>query len=94
MHHPGCRSVPIPEDVADLRARLRERPDVLADDAPLASLRIVAALEPTITEVCAVAAHTAQADTSWDTIPTGLDLPELEPVRGSTATHAARDAMP
>ncbi|WP_458335836.1 hypothetical protein [Streptomyces sp. 372A] len=33
MHHPGCRSVPIPEDVADLLARLRERVDILADDA-------------------------------------------------------------
>ncbi|MEU5825851.1 hypothetical protein [Streptomyces sp. NPDC047803] len=73
------RSVPIPEDVADLLARLRERLDVLADDAPLAALRIVAALEFTITEAGAVAAHTARADDqSWDTIATGLGLTESE----------------
>ncbi|MGW1126407.1 hypothetical protein [Streptomyces sp. NPDC002526] len=73
------RSVPVPEDVADLLARLQERLDGLADDAPLAALRIVAALESAIAEAGAVAAHTARADDqSWGTIATGLGLTESE----------------
>lgn len=73
------RSVPIPEDVADLLTRLRERLDVLADDAPLATLRIIAALEASIAETGAVAAHTARADDQpWDTIATALGLTESE----------------
>ncbi|MGW2476877.1 hypothetical protein [Streptomyces sp. NPDC001665] len=73
------RSVPVTEDVADLLARLRERLDGLAGDAPLAALRIVAALESTIAEAGAVAAHSARADAqSWGTIATGLGLTESE----------------
>ncbi|MEU2026190.1 hypothetical protein ABZ565_29150 [Streptomyces sp. NPDC016469] len=73
------RSVPVPEDITDLLTRLRERLVVLADDAPLAALRIVAALESTIAETGAVAAHAARADSeSWETIATGLGLTEPE----------------
>ncbi|MGZ2360921.1 hypothetical protein LRE75_30285 [Streptomyces sp. 372A] len=73
------RSVPIPEDVTALLDQLRQRLDVLAVDAPLAALRIIAALESTITEAGAVAAHTARGDDqSWETIATGLGLTESE----------------
>ncbi|MEV5605766.1 hypothetical protein AB0L33_30450 [Streptomyces sp. NPDC052299] len=73
------RSVPIPEDVTALLARLQERLDILADDAPLATLRIIAALESFTAEAGAVAAPTARADDqSWDTIATGLGLTESE----------------
>jgi len=71
------RSVPIPEDATALLDQLRERLDVLADDAPLAALSIITALESTIAEAGAVAAHAARADDqSWDTIATGLGLTE------------------
>ncbi|MEU5825901.1 hypothetical protein [Streptomyces sp. NPDC047803] len=71
------QAVPVPEDIAGLLARLRERLDVLADDAPLAALRIVAALEHVTAETATVAAYAVRADEqSWDTIATGLGLTE------------------
>ncbi|MGZ2362385.1 hypothetical protein LRE75_38015 [Streptomyces sp. 372A] len=73
------RSVPVPEDVSDLHIRLRQRLDVLAVDAPLAALRLVALLESSIAEAGAVAAYAARGDDqSWDTIATGLGLTESE----------------
>lgn len=73
------RSVPVPEDVVDLITRLRERLDVLADDAPLAALRVVAALEHATAEAAEGAAYAARADAqSWDAIATGLGLTESE----------------
>jgi hypothetical protein len=67
----------VPEDVAGLLGRMRERLDVLADDAPLAALRIVAALEHVTAETATVAAYAVRADElSWDTIATGLGLTE------------------
>ncbi|GAA3011533.1 hypothetical protein JCM13580A_62500 [Streptomyces drozdowiczii] len=71
------QAVPVPEDIAGLLARRRERLDVLADDAPLAALRIVAALEHVTAETATVAAYAVRADEqSWDTNATGLGLTE------------------
>ncbi|MFF7339741.1 hypothetical protein ACFZAT_20680 [Streptomyces sp. NPDC008163] len=73
--HDGRRAQkrPVPEDVADLPARLWERLDVLA------ALRIVGALESTTAEAGAVAAHMSRADDQpRDTIATCLGLAEPE----------------
>ncbi|MCG7527137.1 hypothetical protein MHW47_22160 [Streptomyces sp. OfavH-34-F] len=73
------RAVPIPEDVAGLLDQLRERLDALADDAPLAALRILAALESSIASAGEVAAYTSRADDqSGDTIAAGLGLTASE----------------
>ncbi|MFD8693130.1 hypothetical protein [Streptomyces sp. NPDC059651] len=87
------RAVPIPQDVADLLRCLRERLAVLADDAPLAALRIVGDLEHTITEAGAFAAQTARADDqSWDAIATGLG--GAPPPAGGIATQQWSRAAP
>ncbi|MFJ2273914.1 hypothetical protein ACIOEZ_06950 [Streptomyces sp. NPDC087866] len=67
------RAVPVPEDVTALLGRLRERLDDLADDAPLAALRVVAALEHTTADVAEAATYTVRADQQpWEVIATGL----------------------
>ncbi|MET7345576.1 hypothetical protein ACIOEZ_16565 [Streptomyces sp. NPDC087866] len=69
------RAVPIPEDVTALLTQLRTRLGVLADDAPLAALRILTVLEHPLAETAEAATFAAQADgQSWDTIATGLGL--------------------
>ncbi|MCX4451574.1 hypothetical protein [Streptomyces sp. NBC_01789] len=69
------RTVPIPEDVTDLLTQLRSRLDVLADDAPLAALRVLTVLEHPLAETAEAATFAAQADgQSWDAIATGLGL--------------------
>ncbi|MFG2569235.1 hypothetical protein ACGFR6_27880 [Streptomyces sp. NPDC048567] len=85
-----ARTVPVPEDVTALLAQLRKRLEVLADDAPLAALRVVAALEHAAAEVGEVAAYVAQADDqSWDTIAVGLGITESE-ARTRLQRHARR----
>ncbi|MET7344660.1 hypothetical protein [Streptomyces sp. NPDC005547] len=73
------RAVPVPEDVTALLGRLRERLDALADDAPLAALRVVAALQHATADLAGAATLAARADGQpWDTIGTGLGLTEPE----------------
>ncbi|MFD4224673.1 hypothetical protein [Streptomyces griseus] len=55
-------TVPLPDDVAALLAQVQERLDTLADTAPLAALRAVAALERTTQIIGRVAANLASAD--------------------------------
>lgn len=71
------QAVPVPEDVAALLGQLRERLDVLVADAPLAALRVVAALEHTTGEAAEAAAYAARAgDQSWDAVAAALGLTE------------------
>ncbi|MFD5786845.1 hypothetical protein ACFWH1_09445 [Streptomyces sp. NPDC127037] len=73
------RAVPIPVDVTALLGRLRERLEDLADDAPLAALRAVAALEHATAEAAETATYAARADDRpWDTIATALGTTESE----------------
>ncbi|MFI0717384.1 hypothetical protein ACH4SK_43950 [Streptomyces inhibens] len=70
------RSVPLPTQLAHLLERVDEQLSALADQAPLAALKAVAALERTTGRVGREAAHTAKADeTSWETIGQALGLP-------------------
>ncbi|MEW1892235.1 hypothetical protein [Streptomyces sp. NPDC085659] len=71
------QAVPVPEDVAALLGQLRERLDVLSVDAPLAALRVVAALEHTTGEAAEAAVYAVRADgQSWDAVATALGLTE------------------
>ncbi|MEV5877312.1 hypothetical protein AB0L75_24365 [Streptomyces sp. NPDC052101] len=72
-----ARSVPLPEDVTDLVGRLDERLNSLADQAPLAALKVVAALERIAENVGRRAASDVQADElSWETVAKALGLTE------------------
>lgn len=56
------QTVPLPEDVTDLILRLDERLTVLADQAPVAALKSVAALERLARRIGQEAAYAARAD--------------------------------
>ncbi|MER5545924.1 hypothetical protein ACWD4N_19860 [Streptomyces sp. NPDC002586] len=72
-----ARSVPLPEDITDLVDRLDERLSSLADQAPLAALKAVAALERIAENVGRQAAYDVQADElSWETVAKALGLTE------------------
>lgn len=74
-----ARSVPLPDALTVLLEQVEVALERLADDAPLAALRAVAALERTASEVGHRAALTAEADTdSWETIATALGLTEQD----------------
>ncbi|MGW3009475.1 hypothetical protein ACWC9R_11645 [Streptomyces sp. NPDC001219] len=69
------RSVPLPLELADLLDKLEEQLSTLADQAPLAALKAVAALERTTGRAGREAACAAEADAeSWDAIGTALGL--------------------
>jgi hypothetical protein len=69
------RTVPVPQDVAALIHQLEERLAVLADQAPLAALRVTAALERLTTRVSQEAAGIVDVDEfSDETIGTALGL--------------------
>ncbi|MER8007891.1 hypothetical protein [Streptomyces sp. NPDC094149] len=56
------QTVPLPEEVTDLVRRLDERLTVLADQAPVAALKSVAALERLARRIGQEAAYAARAD--------------------------------
>ncbi|GGZ50603.1 hypothetical protein GCM10010387_51070 [Streptomyces inusitatus] len=71
------RSVPLPVGLADLLERLEQQLSALADDAPLAALKAVAALERTTHRVGRVAAYAAEADEiPWSVVGKALGLAE------------------
>ncbi|QEV64374.1 hypothetical protein CP982_00505 [Streptomyces spectabilis] len=71
------RTVSLPADVQHLLEQLHERLTVLAEDAPLAALRAVGALEHTLAETGQRAAFGAwQDEQDWDAIATKLGLTE------------------
>ncbi|WP_406214142.1 hypothetical protein [Streptomyces decoyicus] len=73
------RSVPLPTELADLLDRLDEQLSALADQAPLAALKAVAALERTTGRVGREAAYAAECDAaSWETIGQALGLTEKD----------------
>ncbi|MEU6373987.1 hypothetical protein [Streptomyces sp. NPDC046909] len=73
------RSVPLPEDLADLLERLDERLTALADDAPVAALKAVARLERLTTRISREAAYNVDPDeVSWETIGTALGMSAKE----------------
>ncbi len=68
-----ARTVPLPEDLADLLERLDERLGTLADDAPVAALKAVARLERVTLRISREATYNVDTDeVSWDTIGTAL----------------------
>lgn len=82
MQHIGeveARSIPLPVELTDLLDRLEEQLSALADDAPLAAIKAVAALERTTGHIGRTAAYSAQADElSWEVIAKALGLPEKD----------------
>ncbi|MFG3259059.1 hypothetical protein [Streptomyces sp. NPDC048172] len=74
-----ARTVPLPVELEALLERLEQQISALADDAPLAALRAVAALERITEDIAPHAACAAEADDlSWSTIATALGLTEKE----------------
>lgn len=72
-----ARTVPLPAELADLIGRVEERLEALAQQAPVAALKAVAALERATKRVARDAAYMAEADDlSWESIGTGLGLSE------------------
>ncbi|MFD0163114.1 hypothetical protein ACFVJH_03020 [Streptomyces decoyicus] len=73
------RSVPLPTELAGLLDRLDEQLSALADQAPLAALKAVAALERTTGRVGREAAYAAEVDAaSWEAIGQALGLTEKD----------------
>jgi hypothetical protein len=73
------RSVPLPADLEALVDQLDKKLDALTDEAPLAALKIVAALERIAGRVAPLAAHYVQADEiPWEAIAEGLGLTEKD----------------
>ncbi|MET7680600.1 hypothetical protein [Streptomyces sp. NPDC005423] len=69
------RTVPLPDDLADLLVRLEEQLTVFAERAPVAALKAVAVLERLTGHVGRDAALAAQADDlSWETIGRALGI--------------------
>jgi hypothetical protein len=73
------RTVPVPDVLADLLQRLDERLGDLANEAPIAALRVVAALERTAKAVGLTAACNVDADeVPWDAVAQQLGISEQE----------------
>ncbi|HEY8982051.1 MAG TPA: hypothetical protein VIU15_21000 [Streptomyces sp.] len=71
------RSVPLPTDLEAAIGELDRRIGDLADQAPLAALRAVTALERIVTEAGREAAYNVRADgLSWETVAKALGLTE------------------
>ncbi|WP_052185719.1 hypothetical protein [Streptomyces purpureus] len=75
-----ARTVPLPAELADLLQRLDQHLDRLADDAPLAALKAVRALETIIATTGPAAAFMAVsgAEIPWSRIAEGLGTTESE----------------
>lgn len=85
-----ARSVPLPEALAALLQRLDEQLADLAEEAPLAALKAVAALERTVHEAARRAALNVEADTTpWTAVATALGLCERD-ARSRLGRYALR----
>ncbi|MBB5937146.1 hypothetical protein [Streptomyces zagrosensis] len=79
VHQVEAASVPLPEDVRHLLEQVAKRLSALADDAPLAAVKAVAALERTADHLAKEAAFNTMADElPWEDIATGLGLTEQD----------------
>lgn len=74
-----ARCIPLPTAVEELLNAASSQLSALAADAPLAALRALAALEPTLERIGQEATWNIQADdTSWQAVGTALGLPERD----------------
>lgn len=75
-----ARTVPVPYELTELLQRLDERLSDLADDAPVAALRIVAALERAAKRTGLVAAFNigTDDDVPWETVGEQLGMSESD----------------
>ena len=74
-----ARSIPLPAGLDDLLERLDSQLIALADDAPLAALRAVTAIERTAERVGRAAAENVYADDMpWDAVGRALGLTEKD----------------
>lgn len=90
IQHVEARTVPVPVELDDLVGQLDARLSVLADDAPLAALRVVAALERLTGRIGMVAAfHTRADEVSWESVGQALGLTEQE-ARSRVASYRYR----
>ncbi|QMU78384.1 hypothetical protein GXW83_24425 [Streptacidiphilus sp. PB12-B1b] len=69
-----ARTVPMPDDVNELLQRLQDTLTNLAADAPVAALRVVAALERLAEQAGLDAAFNLEADMSWQTMGEALGV--------------------
>jgi hypothetical protein len=68
-----ARTIPVPDELAELLQRLESKLTDLADDAPVSALRAIAALERTADSVGLLAAHNVVADeVSWQSVGEAL----------------------
>jgi len=73
IHQVQARTVPVPEELAELLQRLDGKLTGLVDDAPVAALRVVAMLESTAGQVGTDAADAlSEDDVSWQAIGDAL----------------------
>ncbi|MFG3281395.1 hypothetical protein [Streptomyces sp. NPDC048111] len=85
-----ARTVPVPAELDDLVGQLEVRLSTLADDAPLAALRVVGALERLTGRVGMVAAfHTRADEVPWESVGQALGLTEQE-ARSRVASYRYR----
>jgi hypothetical protein len=83
-----ARSIPLPPALEDLLGQMGDQLGALLDDAPLAALKAVAALERIAQRVGHEAAYSVRADeTPWEAIATALGLPEGD-ARGRLLTYS------
>ncbi|WP_329456494.1 hypothetical protein [Streptomyces sp. NBC_01497] len=75
----AAQSVPLPVGLEELLEQVEDRLDALADQAPLAALRAVAALERTAKRVAGEAAFAVERDgPPWETVGRALGITERE----------------
>ncbi|MFE0682032.1 hypothetical protein ACFW17_14615 [Streptomyces sp. NPDC058961] len=90
IEHVEARTVPVPAELDALVAELDMRLRSLADDAPLAALRVVAVLERLVGRVGMVAAfHTRADEVPWESVGRALGLTEQE-ARSRVASYRYR----
>jgi hypothetical protein len=86
-----ARSIPLPPALEDLLEQIDDQLSALADDAPLATLKAVAALERTTQRIGHHAAYSIRAnETPWEAIATALGLPEGD-ARSRLLTYSHRN---
>lgn len=86
----NARTVPLPLALRELLDQLEQHLNTLADQAPLAALKAVEALERMTGHIGREAAHGTQVDEmSWETIGKALGLPEAE-ARARVSRYARR----
>jgi hypothetical protein len=86
-----ARSVPLPETLTALLRLLGDQLQDLAEEAPLAALKAVAALERTVDDVAQQAAINVEAEaTSWAAVAAALGLTE-DDARTQVGGYLLRD---